>query len=115
MTAELKRRSLVLLAVAYFLASQATVVCIVSEWYSTGGETAVAWQSGPARDNAGLSWTPRTHLLLDEQGNLSAAEIPAMFSYPPERSFHVIWCDQLPLSQSDSYFAPLSNKAPPQV
>lgn len=115
MTAELKRRSLVLLAVAYFLASQATVVCIVSEWQSSGGEAAVAWQSGPARDHAGLSWTPRTHLLLNDQGGLPSAEIPAIASYPPERSFHIIRCDQPSLSQSESYFAPLSNKAPPQV
>lgn len=113
MQAKTKRRSLILITAAYLLASQATVVCIVSEWYSTRGEHAVAWQSGPAREHAVLSWTPRTHLPLSEQVNLSPAEAPTLASYPSEKLSHIIRRDQPPLPQSESYFAPLSNKAPP--
>jgi len=115
MAGEFKRRSFILLTVAYFLASQATIVCIVSEWYSSSGKAAVAWQTGPIKEYEGLSWTPRTHLPLNEQGNLSPAEVPTLASYPADKPFHTIRCDQPPLSQSESYFAPLSNKAPPTV
>jgi len=115
MAAEFKKRSLVLLTVAYFLASQATVVCLVSEWYSSSGRAAVAWQSGPLKEYEGLSWTPRTHLPLNEQGNLSPSEVSNVAFYPAEKPFHILRGDQPPLIQSVSYFAPLSNKAPPSV
>jgi hypothetical protein len=115
MATELKKRSLVLLTVAYFIASQATVVCLVSQWLSTSAQSAVAWQSGPINDYAGLSWTPRTHLPFTQQENLPPAEAPTPAVYPKEKPDHIIQSDQPLLIQSVSYFAPLSNKAPPTV
>ncbi len=115
MTEEFKRRYFVLLTVAYFLACQATVVCIVSEWYSSSGKAAVSWQTGPFKEYEGLSWTPRTHLPLNEEGNLSPADVPTPVDYPSQQCFHILRCDEGSLSQSASYFAPLSNKAPPVV
>ncbi len=111
----LKKRALVLLTVAYFIASQATVVCLVSEWCSSSGKSAVAWQSWPIKEHADLSWTPRTHLPLNDQGNLSPADVPTVVPYNSEKTFLLIRCIQSPLQQSESYFAPLSNKAPPTV
>lgn len=115
MAEEFKRRFFVLLTVAYFLASQATVVCIVSEWYSSSGKAAVSWQTGPIKEYEGLSWTPRTHLPLNEQGNISPAVLPTPVAYPSQQRFQILRCDEGFLSQSASYFAPLSNKAPPVV
>jgi hypothetical protein len=76
------KRYLFLFAIAYFLSSQATVVCTVSEWYSTFGAAAVAWQSGPMREHASLSWTPRTHLPMNKQTTLPAEEPPTLAFYP---------------------------------
>lgn len=113
MHAKIRRRSTILLTAAYLLASQVTVVCIVSEWYSSTGESAVALQSGPMKEHAVLSWTPRTHLPLNQQGDLSPAVVPALASYLSEKAFLIIRCDRTLLPRSVSYFAPLSNKAPP--
>jgi hypothetical protein len=115
MAADLKKRSLILLTVAYFIASQATVICLVSQWLSTSEDSAVAWHTGPIKEYAGLSWTPRTHLPFTQHENLPPAEAPTLGSYPKEKPGHVIQSDQPLLLQSASYFAPLSNKAPPTV
>ena len=108
-----KKRYLFLFAIAYFLSSQATVVCIVSEWYSTSGAVAVAWQSGPMREHASLSWTPRTHLPANEQTTLPAEEPPTLGFYPSPKPDSIDRYDQPPPPLPESYFAPLSNKAPP--
>jgi hypothetical protein len=115
MAADIKRRSLILLTVAYFIASQATVICIVSEWFSTDGDSAVAWHTGPIKEYAGLSWTPRTHLPFTQHDNLPPAEAPTSGFYSKDKPEHVIQSDQPLFLQSASYFAPLSNKAPPTV
>jgi len=110
-----KKRYLVLFAIAYFLSSQATVVCIMSEWYSTGGKAAVAWQDGPIRERAVLSWTPRTHLSANEQSNLPAEEPPTTACYPSKKPGDIDRYDQPPPPHPESYYAPLSNKAPPEA
>lgn len=115
MATDIKRRSLILLTVAYFIASQATVICLVSEWLSTSGDSAVAWHTGPIKEYAGLSWTPRTHLPFTQHDNLPPAEAPTLGFFPKEIPEHVNQSDQPLLLQSASYFAPLSNKAPPAI
>jgi hypothetical protein len=110
-----KKRYFILFAIAYFLSSQATVVCIMSELYSTGGDATVAWQDGPIREHAGLSWTPRTHLPENEQSCLPAEEPPTTAFYPSEKPGDIDRSDQPRPPLAQSYYAPLSNKAPPRV
>ncbi len=113
MTAAFKKRSLALLIGAYFIASQATVVCIVAQWYSTSGNAAVAWQSGPTRDYATLSWSPRTHLPFNPEQDLPHAIPPVPGSYPLDIERHDIPSDQAFLPSSAFHSSPLGNRAPP--
>lgn len=110
-----RKKYLLLLAIAYLLSSQAATICIMSELLSSGAEHAVAWQSGPIREHATLSWTPRTHLPVNEQTVLPAEEPPTLTFYPTAKPQEISrWADSVP-TVLGSYYAPLSNKAPPTV
>ncbi len=109
----LKKKSLIFLLGAYFIASQATVVCIVAQWYSTGGKTSVAWQSGPVRDYATLSWSPRTHLPFNPDHDLPHAIPPVPGSYPADLESHNCPTDETVFPSSASHPSPLGNRAPP--
>jgi hypothetical protein len=113
MTLALKKRSLVLLIGAYFIASQATVVCIVAQWYSTSGNAAVAWQSGPIRDYASLSWSPRTHLPFNPEQDLPHAIPPVPGFYPVDIERHNIPSDRAPFPSSAFSPSSLGDRAPP--
>lgn len=108
-----RKKYLVFLAVAYLLSSQAATICIMSELLSSGGEHAVAWQSGPIREHATLSWTPRTHLPVNEQTVLPAEEPPTLTFYPAAKPRDPGWTAASVPPVLGSYYAPLSNKAPP--
>jgi hypothetical protein len=108
-----KKKSLVFLVVAYFIASQATVVCIVAQWYSTGGKAAVAWQSEPTRDVASLSWSPRTHLPFNPEQDLPHAIPPIPGSFPADLERHNIPSDQVVFPSSASPPSPVGDRAPP--
>ncbi len=112
---EFKRRSLVFLIAAYFIASQATVVCIVAQWYSTSGNAAVAWQSGPIRDYATLSWSPRTHLPFNCEQDLPHALPPTPGNYPVDEERHLIPVDQTASPVSAFQSSPPGNRAPPSI
>ena len=109
------KKYMLLLAVAYLLSSQAATICIMSELLSSGAEHAVAWQSGPIREHATLSWTPRTHLPVNEQTVLPAEEPPTLTFYPSAEPRDISWCAVRVPPVLGSYYAPLSNKAPPTV
>lgn len=108
-----QKKSLIFLIVAYFIASQAAVVCIVAQWYSTSGRTSVEWQSGPIRDTATLSWSPRTHLPFNPEQDLPHAIPPVPASYPVDIEHHNIPGDQAFFPSSASHPSPLGNRAPP--
>ncbi len=113
LTLALKKRSLALLIGAYFIASQATVVCIVAQWYSTSGNASVAWQSGPVRDYASLTWSPRTHLPFNPEQDLPHAIPPVPGSYPVDIERHNIPCDHAVIPSSAPSPTPLGTRAPP--
>lgn len=104
-----------LLGAAYFAASLATVVLLVSVWYSTGGEYAVARQHEKPRDLPCLSWTARTHLPLVEQKELPQGLPPTPCDYQVDKEYHFIPAEQLLSTPTMFFFAGLSNKAPPTV
>ncbi len=108
-----RKKYLLLVAAAYLLSSQAATICIMSELLSSGAEHAVAWQSGPIREHATLSWTPRTHLPVNEQTVLPAEEPPTLTFYPAAKPRDFTGCATHALPVLGSYYAPLSNKAPP--
>lgn len=110
-----RKKYLLFFALAYLLSSQATVVCIMSELLSSGGEHAVAWQSGPIREHATLSWTPRTHLPVNEQTVLPAEEPPTLTFYPSAKPRDINRCASVVPAWIVSYYSPLSNKAPPRA
>lgn len=109
------QKFLLLLATAYFLSSQAAIICIMSELLSSGAEHAVAWQSGPIREHASLSWTPRTHLPVNEQTVLPAEEPPTLTFYPSAKPRDIHRSTSVVPARIASYFSPLSNKAPPRA
>jgi hypothetical protein len=115
MNSAFKKKSLILLIVAYFIASQATVVCLVAQWYSTSGNPAVARQSGPIKDYAGLSWSPRTHLPLNHEQDLPQVTPPTPGFYPVVKEHHDLPIDQTLFPTSAFHLSPLGNRAPPSV
>jgi hypothetical protein len=115
MSMSLRKKSLVFFAVAYFIASQATVVCIVAQWCSSGGKAAVSWQSGPFRDYATLSWSPRTHLPFNPEQDLPHAIPPIPGDYPVDIERHPVQVDQILLPSSAFHHSPLGNRAPPST
>ena len=110
-----RKKYLLICAVAYLFSSQATVVCIMSELLSSGGEHTVAWRSGPIREHATLSWTPRTHLPVNEQTVLPVEEPPTLTFYPSASPRDIHRCTGVVPPRLLSYFSPLSNKAPPRA
>jgi hypothetical protein len=115
MDATLKKKFLILLIVAYFIALQATVVCLVAQWYSSGGKAAVAWQSGPIREYAGLSWSPRTHLPINYEQDLPEATAPTPAFYSADEVHHGLPGDDTILPSSFFDLSPLGDRAPPSV
>lgn len=103
----------VLIAAAYFAASQVTVISIVSAWYSTAADTAVATHKGPSKEFGIPSWTPRTHLLAIQHPEVSQGIPASPFLYPAQRAYSVIRAQHSPERYVASYFSELCNKAPP--
>jgi hypothetical protein len=110
-----RKKYLLVFAAAYLLSSQAAIVCIMSELLSSSAEHAVAWQSGPIREHATLSWTPRTHLPVNEQTVLPAEVPPTISFYPSAKPRDINRCISDVPARIGSYFSPLSNKAPPRA
>jgi hypothetical protein len=106
---------LVLFAAAYFAATQMTVIAIVSAWYSTAADSAVAAHRGPSRDLGVPSWTPRTHPLVFHHAELSQGVPASPFHYPSQQTYRIIQAEDSPGHSLASYFAELCNKAPPQA
>jgi hypothetical protein len=100
---------------AYFAASLATVVLLVSVWYSTGGEYAVARQHEKPRDLPCLSWAARTHLPLVDQKEQPQSLPPTPCNYPLSTKYHVVPSEPPLSTPTIFFFAGLSNKAPPTV
>jgi hypothetical protein len=106
---------LILFAAAYFAATQVTVIAIVSAWYSTTADSAVAAHKGPTKDPGVPSWTPRTHLLVFYHPELSQACSGSPFLYPAVRAYRTIQAEYTPECSPASYYSELCNKAPPQA
>jgi hypothetical protein len=115
MSKPLKNIFLVLFAAAYFAASQVTVLSILSAWYSTAADSAVAMHKGPAKDPGFPSWTPRTHLLVFPHPELSQGVASSPFLYPLERAYRINPAEQAPGCYVAYYYSEFCNKAPPQA
>ena len=115
MPGSLKNILLVLFTAAYFAASQVTVLSIVTAWYSTTADAAVAAHKGPSRDFGVPFWTPRTHLLVFQHPELSQGVPSSPFLYPTERAYRIIEAESAPECYTAAYFSELCNKAPPQA
>lgn len=107
--------ALILFAAAYFAASQITVLSIISAWYSTADDSAVAMQKGMTRDLGFPSWAPRTHLTVFQHPDLSQSVPASPFLYPAERTYRVLQLEDTPECPVSSYFSELCNKAPPRA
>jgi hypothetical protein len=91
--------SVVLLAVVYFVAANGMVLQYISEWYSTGGELAIALHSGPTKDLpvrflSGRKYLPQTCPIVVPSVTLLAHTIV----YPAQPPLTYEWVDDsLPL------------------
>ena len=115
MSRPLRNILLVLFAAAYFAASQITVLSILSAWYSTAGDSAVAMHKGPTKDLGYPSWTPRTHLLVFQHPELSQGIPSSPFLYPSDRAYRIILAERAPECYVAYYYSEFCNKAPPQA
>jgi hypothetical protein len=114
MQSKLKNILLVLLVAFYFLAANGMVLHYVSQWYSTGGEVAIAFHSGPSKDLPVASLTERTYIPQTSQiVVLSIALLAHAVVYPVERPVTYAWIeDRLP-SYTAVISSSLADRAPP--
>ncbi len=115
MKKHLKDIFLILFTAAYFAASQITVLSIISAWYSTTDNSAVAMHKGMTRDLGLPSWTPRTQLIVAQHPELSQSVPTSPFLYPVDRAYRVLQLKDAVECPVASYYSELCNKAPPRV
>ena len=113
MPRRLKNISLILLVAVYFVASQATVIAIVSAWYSTTDKQAVSKHDSACKDPGELAWTPRSHLPFALSQELSPAQPSGNVQHPALKSYRLVRIEQPRIEYDDFYFTGLCNKAPP--
>ncbi len=114
MSRTLKRTLIMLLAAAYAVAMQGALLSLVSCWYSTGGEAAVAMHTGSGKEPLTLGWTQRAHLPLFYPGiTVSAAVVDHTLPHPVGKPFTRVHTTGTLPDHSPFLFSELCNKAPP--
>jgi hypothetical protein len=114
MREKVKNIALVLLVAMYYIAANGMFLEYLSQWYSTGGEVAIALHAGPSKELPVPTLTERTY---EPQTSpiviLSAALLAHAIIYATERSITYAWVNDTLPTYTSAFSSCHSNRAPP--